>query len=624
MSPVRSLLLLALALLPAVALLVLHLRAERTASEPAGRVAAAVALGIGAFLAAAGLREVVPSPTDALAYRAFIEAGLGEETLKLLAALLAMPGLARLERLSAGITYAVAAAVGFAGAENIIYVLLHGADAGVGRALTAVPAHVLHGAIVGVALGQVHRAPRGAVRRVGLALLVAAGLHGIYDATLLLGGAARLATGVFLIAEGAAVVALLRRARRLDLAQDVYDLARIPLLQEAETGAGVVRGLAQAATRRAIRQGQALVRAGEPGDALYLVLRGRFGAFVAGKEVGDIDEGGVLGELALLTGEPRNADVLAKTDGLVLRVPRVALLEAVARTDELAEELLEAARKKAPGVTLPTPETLEAEARRAVLQLEAELMLDETVATLARLPLFADAPKAALATLAQEVEEHRTPADRTLVRQGGGGPGLCLLLRGSVEVLRDGERIAELGPGEYFGEIHLLTGAKATATVRSLSDGHLLIVPWPALHRSVGVQPALGLALLDELILRSELLRSEGTVTLHALSTGAAAKKLLVRATHVRSQQEPTASVDDLLDDFETLEHLPSAGVAALAMSVLPPDVQGDYRLAAEGLRASPGAGRWFDRQGLADAIAHSPDLLRFLAAQALRGGRST
>lgn len=64
--------------------------------------------------------------------------------------------------------------------------------------------------------------------------------------------------------------------------------------------------------------GDVVIRQGEPGDKFYLIRRGEAEVFVRRDErdqtVAGLDEGRFFGEQALLTGEPRNASVRAKTD----------------------------------------------------------------------------------------------------------------------------------------------------------------------------------------------------------------------------------------------------------------------------------------------------------------------
>lgn len=84
--------------------------------------------------------------------------------------------------------------------------------------------------------------------------------------------------------------------------------------------------------------GQIICTEGDLGDALYIVVRGRFGVFVGGdatgraeRRVNTIGPGHYVGELALLVDEPRSATIRAETDGEVLRLARAQFVELLDR-----------------------------------------------------------------------------------------------------------------------------------------------------------------------------------------------------------------------------------------------------------------------------------------------------
>lgn len=86
--------------------------------------------------------------------------------------------------------------------------------------------------------------------------------------------------------------------------------------------------------------GTDLVREGEPGDALFLILEGEAVVRREGHDVGQVGPGSHFGELAILDGAPRSATVVATTDVKVavlgIRMFRTLLRE----FPELAEQLL--------------------------------------------------------------------------------------------------------------------------------------------------------------------------------------------------------------------------------------------------------------------------------------------
>lgn len=91
----------------------------------------------------------------------------------------------------------------------------------------------------------------------------------------------------------------------------------------------VLREVAVRLERVALPAGQTLLRQGEPGDALYLVVSGRLRAYVRDSEgteraVRDMGRGQLIGEISLITGEPRSATVVAVRDSVLARLDAAA------------------------------------------------------------------------------------------------------------------------------------------------------------------------------------------------------------------------------------------------------------------------------------------------------------
>ncbi len=76
-----------------------------------------------------------------------------------------------------------------------------------------------------------------------------------------------------------------------------------------------------------VTPGQVIVRQGEQGNTLYVVVQGEVSVVVDGHDVATLHEGEHFGELALVDTEPRSADIIAKGFGHLLCVDRDALRE---------------------------------------------------------------------------------------------------------------------------------------------------------------------------------------------------------------------------------------------------------------------------------------------------------
>ncbi|WP_191908024.1 MDR family MFS transporter/patatin-like phospholipase family protein [Nocardioides cynanchi] len=121
--------------------------------------------------------------------------------------------------------------------------------------------------------------------------------------------------------------------RALASASDSTDLSDVPLLAALPPDA---RGrLEEAARLVPVPAGTWLMETGDPAGSAYVVRRGRLEVAVDGRLVRELGPGEVLGELALLTGEPRSASVRARRDSTVLEVPRAAFDDLLA-TDPTA------------------------------------------------------------------------------------------------------------------------------------------------------------------------------------------------------------------------------------------------------------------------------------------------
>lgn len=90
------------------------------------------------------------------------------------------------------------------------------------------------------------------------------------------------------------------------------------------------------------------------------------------------------------------------------------------------------------------------------------------------IPLFKDVDEEEVAQIAPFADEQQVDEGTYLVREGDFSYEFMAIEDGQAEVLRDGEHVADLGPGDFFGEIGLLEKDRRTATVVAKSPMRLV------------------------------------------------------------------------------------------------------------------------------------------------------
>ena len=89
---------------------------------------------------------------------------------------------------------------------------------------------------------------------------------------------------------------------------------------------------------------------------------------------------------------------------------------------------------------------------------------------LKRVPLFNGLSERQLRRLIKDFSERRVPAGALLAKQGEmSGVAFFVIAEGEAAVIVDGRRVATLGPGDYFGELAMISQRERIATVEAVT-----------------------------------------------------------------------------------------------------------------------------------------------------------
>lgn len=263
--------------------------------------------------------------------------------------------------------------------------------------------------------------------------------------------------------------------------------------------------LAGSCELRNVGEGALLMKEGDPGDHLFIIVAGRFRAVQGsgGDELvlGDLVPGEFAGEVALLQRAPRMASVRAVSEGQVLALSRDALKAFLERHPGLADVFVGALRYRTEWSAMrryrPAPSVLASKL--------AELLTD------------VDEP--ALCRLADEVQWITVPRGTPILKQGAPGDCVYFVVSGRVRVFGrrdDGTelRIGDVGPGESFGEMALLAAEPRSANVASTSDCQLLRLSKAGFDRLIATHPQVMATFTRELVRRlNQRIRARDPIT---------------------------------------------------------------------------------------------------------------
>ncbi len=197
-----------------------------------------------------------------------------------------------------------------------------------------------------------------------------------------------------------------------------------------------------------------IVTQGEEGDKFYTIRSGWADVIYEEKSglehvVAELGPGDCFGEIALIENVKRTATVRSKTEIELISLDKETFRKYFVETFGTGEKIT---------------------------------FIIRTSQFLRKMPLFSDFSSRELLEIVSKMQPMEVSAGTTIIKQGDIGDKFYLLQEGEVEVIfeqitDEGYReikLAELGPGSFFGEIALLKNVPRTATVRAKTDCRLL------------------------------------------------------------------------------------------------------------------------------------------------------
>lgn len=263
--------------------------------------------------------------------------------------------------------------------------------------------------------------------------------------------------------------------------QPVDVISESPILSSlsAEQFAGVVLAL----ELQRYRPNQIILREGDTGDSFFMLGRGRVVVSATNYEglkiyMTSLSDGDCFGEHGFFTGEPRNATVEAVEDVMLLEVSKEVLNRVIQEFPTVRESL-----------------------RRFYKERIAESLL-------AKSQLFGHLSTRARKGLAERFTFETYERGDLVIREGDVSDAFYAIKSGRVVVYAgpDEQRVplAELGPGEIFGEIAAIEGSRRTASVRTLEDCELLRLEAAELNAMLAKNIEIRRMIEDKIAERSE------------------------------------------------------------------------------------------------------------------------
>ncbi|MFZ0831038.1 MAG: cyclic nucleotide-binding domain-containing protein [Thermoplasmata archaeon] len=128
---------------------------------------------------------------------------------------------------------------------------------------------------------------------------------------------------------------------------------------------------------------------------------------------------------------------------------------------------------------------------------------------LAAVPMLSALSQEQLAKLVETGEDRTFHAGETIVRQGEKGLGLYVLLNGTADIRRSGQKVSSLTRGQFFGEAALLVDEPRTADVFAITEVNCFVLNRWDFWGAVGIDPEANRTLYEETVQRLKSFQSQ-------------------------------------------------------------------------------------------------------------------
>lgn len=221
--------------------------------------------------------------------------------------------------------------------------------------------------------------------------------------------------------------------------------------------------------------GDYLFRQGDPGDSMYVLERGLLEVRIRDDDEGVVrvldrlEPGAAVGEMALMSGRPRSADVIAVVDSQLVRLSRSGF-------EKLAERYPAIVSGFAVAIT------------PRIHRLQVASMLQK---------LFGEMDPAALHALQEQLVWRRLADGEALFRQGDRATSMFVVVTGRLQVIfeEDGNgeganrTLAEVSRGETIGEFALINDEVRSASVYAIRDTDVVEITRPVFEALIAQHP---------------------------------------------------------------------------------------------------------------------------------------